>query len=79
MSTPDYVLKEEYRFSVGPQDVRVLPAGTFVRPIELYYVPKHVVDNPDYRHFNKHEEVFCYTRYGIIPIPRKHIRRAGTA
>lgn len=77
--TPNYVLSEPFIYSVyghGPMDSRTLEAGTFVRPIELYYVPKHVTEDPQNRGFDKAKEVYCYCHFGIIPIPRKIIREA---
>lgn len=72
--TPNYVLSEAHYHHVGPMDARTLPAGTFVRPIELCYVPKHVTEAN--REFDKEKEVYCYCRYGILPIPKSIIREA---
>jgi len=70
MSTPDYVLTESHTFGPGPADKRTLEAGSFVRPIHIYYVPKNLLDGHD-----SEKEIFCYTRYGIISIPLKIVRR----
>lgn len=70
IKTPNYVLQEDHSFNQGTQDVRTLPAGTFVRPIEFRYLPRHITDkNQEYE-----RSVYCYTRYGIISIPRHKIR-----
>lgn len=74
--TPNYVLSEAHVYSTGPMDTRTLPAGTFVRPIELTYVPKHVTEDPQNRWFDKEKDVYCYCHYGILAIPRKIIREA---
>lgn len=72
--SPNYVLSSDCHFSSGNFDSKVLYAGTFVRPIELKYVPQHVLDNPLWKGFNKDKEVFVYTRYGIIPVPKSSVR-----
>lgn len=73
---PDYVITEDYSFTFDRTDTKTLPAGSFVKPIELVYVPKHVVEQDRWRGFNKAKDVFCYTRLGIVSIPRKIIREA---
>jgi hypothetical protein len=77
MKTPNYRLTEPVSLPskgrVGDND---LQAGEFVRPIELVYVPKHVLDDERWKWFNKDTEVFCYTRKGVVPIPRYKIRES---
>lgn len=66
---PTYILKEPYRF--GPlHDMKEMPQGSFIRPIELCYVPKHCFSGPAATYYSKERDVFCYTHYGIIPIPK---------
>ena len=73
MKTTNYVLMEAYTHLIDRQDSQTLPAGSFVRPMDPRWVPKEVKE----RHWINHDkEVFCYTRLGIIPIPRKIIRVA---
>lgn len=78
--TPNYVLSEEHTYWVSrsgtmsgihwtPNSVATLPKGTFARPIELCYVPKHVRDENS-QGFDPATDVFCYTNRGIIKIPR---------
>ncbi len=74
--TPNYSLIESYTYYLSPGDSLTLPAGTFVRPIELTYVPKHVLEDPRKVGFNKEAEVYCYCRHGIIAIPRKIIKES---
>lgn len=75
--TPNYMLNAPYSFECGQNayDTKTLPEGTFVRPIEIQYVPAHILDNKRWRSFNSSKEIFCYTHYGIIPIPREKIRK----
>ena len=76
MATPDYVLTEDYNHYVGPHDTRILKAGSFVRPIEFEYLPKHITDNKDNAWAAKYSsKSFCYTFYGIILIPTELLRR----
>lgn len=72
--TPNYILSEDYSYPTGPHESKILNSGMFVRPIEIHYVPKHVLDNPLWRGFNKTKEVFVYCRYGIVPVPRNIVR-----
>lgn len=71
MKVQEYILKEAYSF--GPlNDQRTLPSGSFVKPMNIAYVPKHCLKD---NQFNYHPETdqFCFTRYGFIPIPKKLI------
>lgn len=85
MCTPNYVLTEQHTFGKYG-DKQVIEAGTFIRPIELRYVPKHVTEDPQrYNYdvtswklsgFEADRDVYCYTpRHGIVNIPRDRIRR----
>lgn len=71
----DYVLMEEFKIYGGPMDDKVLPAGSFVKPIVLYYVPKHVTEAYHNRWFNQDREQYCYTHFGIVAIPKDKIRK----
>lgn len=74
MATPDFVLTEDYSMYVGPQDNKVLKAGSFVRPIEKRYLPKHITEDPSNMYIFD-DRVYCYTYYGIILIPRNLLRQ----
>lgn len=70
---PEYVLTEDHSF--GPyQDSKVLKVGSFVKPIDLYYVPKHCFNSRASMYYDSKRDVFCYTSFGIIPIPKTKIR-----
>lgn len=71
---PDYVTTEDYSFNYDRYDSKVLPAGSFVKPIHLAYVPKHVLEREMWKAFDKKTEVFCYTKLGIMCIPKNLIR-----
>lgn len=74
MATPDFVLTEEFSIYNGPQDSKVLKAGSFVRPISKCYLPKHITEDP-HNQYIFDDRVFCYTHYGIILIPKKLLRQ----
>jgi hypothetical protein len=69
----DYVLTEEHWIEYGKERVR-LPEGAFVRPVELQYLPKHIVDCiPAW--YDHAVSVYCYTRYGFTSVNRLKIRQ----
>lgn len=72
--TPNYVLTSPHTISMGPMDYKILDAGTFVTPLQLSYVPQHIIDDPFNKYHNDEVEVFCYTRHGVVSIPRRIIR-----
>lgn len=74
MKVPEYVLSEDHRIvmPIGHEDITI-PAGTFVKPIDKYYVPAHI-RNERPGIYIAPWEVFCYSRYGIYPIPKSKIR-----
>lgn len=77
MKTPNYVLTEKFSFSANGAfgSAIELPEGTFVRPIEVIWLPTHILQSSDYKFFKPEKEVFVYTRYGIIVVPRDIIRK----
>lgn len=67
---PEFITTEDYKF--GPlNDERVLPKGSFIKPIDVYYLPKHCYNYPTTMYYNKDRDVFIYCRFGIITIPKK--------
>lgn len=65
---------KDYKVSAGWNEV-VLPVGSFVKPLELTYLPQHIKDGNDYRWYTPSKEVFVYCHYGIVLLPRDLIRR----
>lgn len=74
--TPDYRLNAEWSYNANSFTSFTLPAGTFVRPIEKKYVPKHVLEDTRWR-YSSSSDIYCYCRYGIVPIPAKYITKVG--
>ena len=73
--TMNYRLIAEHVLNLGPHDSKTLPQGAYISPIKLEYVPKHITDS-DRNGWHKEEyDVYCFTRYGIISIPRCKIRQ----
>ncbi len=67
------MLKEAFTIH-SISDPIVLPAGSFVKPIETRYLPPHVLKDPKNKYFTEKTEVICYTRLGMVAIPRNIIR-----
>lgn len=78
MSTPDYCLIEDVQVAeAGGWETKTLKAGTFVRPIDYYYVPKHIKEAVENRWFIANLEVFCFTPLGIKLIDKNKFRRVN--
>lgn len=77
MATPDYVLMEAYSFYLWSNtESKTLEVGSFVRPVDPSYLPAHVMKDDRFKNFDPNTQVFCYCRYGLVPIPKKIVRRA---
>jgi hypothetical protein len=75
--SPNYRLKEDYHLAMGRYgaDSKTIPAGSYVRPIDLCYVPPHVLDDDRWENVDLSTHVFCYVRnLGIVPIIKSVIR-----
>jgi hypothetical protein len=74
--TPNYRTTDDYSFYTGSNwgDSKMLPAGSYVRPIELGYVPKHVLEDKRWSLFDKSKDVFVYSKLGIVMIPLRILR-----
>ena len=75
MKTPDYVLSEDFKKLDANWEAKIIPAGTFVRPIDERYVPDHVKKDRLNMLMRTEHDVYCYTPMGIILIPFAIIRR----
>ncbi len=69
--TPNYITTQEITLDFGPQDRRIIPAGSSVRPVEETYLPAHVMEKWKSVPAGK---VFVYCRYGFWPVLRDQIR-----
>lgn len=73
LSNPHRIVAERKYSAYGTpiasgDDDKVLPQGAFVRPLYIGNVPKDTIAK--WPKFDPIAEVFCYTRYGIVPIPK---------
>jgi len=75
MSTPDYVLQQDFQWNEGTE-TRQLSAGTFVRPVKDCYVPKHVKEDTRWKVLREDKYIFCYCSKGFIRVPRTYVRKA---
>lgn len=71
VKTPNYCLVEPHTYYANGYggDHRDLPAGSWVRPIQIQYVPKHVTEDKRWSNFDPKSEIFVYCRFGIIAVP----------
>lgn len=73
MKTPNYRLKVDFLMWSSGWDEKKLPKGAFVRPIHHDYLPRHITNSSTFASYNHTNHIFCYTRFGIVPIPKQHI------
>lgn len=78
LPTPNFVLDQDYETQVKGAS-KTLPAGSFVRPIDIYYVPKHIIEQDEEQpyvfRFRADSDLWCFTHYGILKIPKKLVRK----
>lgn len=77
LPTPNYITMREYNVAKNSWDVKTLPVGTFVRPIDPVYLPAHIKETTDYKWLNPKTEVFVYCSHGIVLLPLSLIRRVS--
>ena len=70
----EYVLMIDVEFGPFAAD-STLPAGSYIYPIEDRYVPPHCKTSTKAARYWPDRDVFCYTKYGIIPVPMDAIRK----
>lgn len=73
--TPNYVLTEDFTVYAKFSSNTILPAGTFVRPIEVTWLPKHILELSEHLWFNPQKEIYVYTSAGIIIVPKDIVRK----
>lgn len=78
--SPNFRLRQPHeiqlKFGTGTVDRVMLSQGTFVRPVENHYLPKHLFEDYQFKYMGK-EEVACYTRYGFHAIPKEKLEECG--
>lgn len=76
LPTPNYVLMEDV-YVILSVESKKLDVGSFVRPINIYYLPQHIKDNPRLYPINLKTHTYCFTFYGIVAIPLDKIRKVS--
>ncbi len=71
MALPTYITNEDFPIAQN----KVLPVGSFVKPIDEYWLPKHIKDKPEHIWINRDKEIYCYCHFGIVILPIKIIRK----
>lgn len=75
IKTANYILTRDVTcFNGYLLDPKVVPQGSFVKPVDVYYVPHHIIELPENRLADFSTNVFCYTRIGFVLIPREYLR-----
>lgn len=74
MRTSNYRLNQQHTWSQGVHDSKCLPQGSYISPVKIEYVPKHIIEKACHQWFNSEMEIFCFTREGFVAIPKYKIR-----
>ena len=78
LPTPNFQLTEDVHIpgsgTWSSKDL-ILPKESFVRPLDIHYVPKHVTEDTRNRWFDPEKEVYCYTKLGIHAIRKIYIKQ----
>lgn len=75
VKVPEFVLTEEYHLRVDTiGDPMILPQGSFVKPINNNYISKETRKKPINSWHNDNTDVFCFTRFGVVSLPKKIVR-----
>lgn len=75
IKTPNIALNKAVALPTGSvgSEQKILPAGSYVKPIEYCYIPKHVLNAPQNKYFDQKLEIFVHTKYGIFRMFREHL------
>ena len=71
MKRPEYVLDKDHS-CIFYGDAVTLPKGSHVVPMDLRWVPQEIKEK--HRFFVDSSDVYVYTKYGILPIPKSILR-----
>jgi len=75
MKITDYKTKEECNCwtTSDPMTRQTLPAGIFVKPLDVYYLPQHIKESLAYKWYDSTKDVFVYCSVGIVVLAQKNI------
>lgn len=74
MKIPEYRTIEDCMVFVDGKESKKLLKGSFVKPIEFCYIPQHIKDRPGVKRYNTQTDVYCYTQFGLVSVPRVNLR-----
>lgn len=75
LPTPNYILNKQVTIHLGIKGNIIFPEGTFVRPIEVTYLPSHITEDKEFKDFDPDKEVYCYTPKGIKRLLKDCVRK----
>ena len=73
----EYVLTEDTQVRTHTNNIKILPAGAFVQPIDWYYLPKHFKESVQGIFMDHKKDIVCYTHFGLQVLSRSVIRRVS--
>jgi len=71
MKLPEYRLREDHMILTDMWDIKTVPKGSFVKPLSLNWVPKHVLEKHPF--FDPNNEIFVYCKFGIVSVYKNKI------
>ena len=79
LATPNYLTTASINILDGSGGTQTLPVGSFVRPIDPYYLPKHIKEKASGTGFtwgvNLGTHSWYFTHYGIVILPINIVRK----
>lgn len=79
MPSKNYIISESITVTRGlgtgaSQKEFTLPAGMFVRPISVDYLPQYILDEHNTDWLKTLNETYVYCKFGLLVVPWKNIR-----
>ena len=71
---PTYITMVDHKIMNEVWEEKILPSGSFVKPIHDIWLPKHIKDSSFYRFIDYEKDTYVYCHFGIISIPWDIIR-----
>lgn len=72
---PNFWTTEDHSYEIpNTMERSTLPKNSFVKPIEDRYLPRHITDDKKYKYFNPETEIYCHTKFGLIPVPKRILK-----
>jgi len=58
----------------GHKTTKTLPANSFVVPISMEYLPKHILDDVKLYYYVEQIDIWVYCHYGIVVVAKNAVR-----